>query len=70
MCYMNKARHQTVFCMSELNGGFVFHMENAWRRGWSINCMQVLMEQCSMSMCLSWVHCTHCVGYIDCWTGI
>jgi len=48
--------------LSELDGASVFHKKCLGKRLGHQMYMAVFVEECSIGMCSSWVHCTHCVG--------
>ena len=63
--------------LSELQGALVFHRKCQGKRLGHQMYMPVFVEECSMGMCSSWVHCTLCrvsliagVGYrVEQWGG-
>ena len=48
--------------LSELHGALVFHRKCLGKRLGHQMYMPVFVEECSMGMCSSCVHYTHCVG--------
>ena len=48
--------------LSELHGALVFHRKYLGKRLGHQMYMPVFLEECSMGMCSSLVHFTHCVG--------
>ena len=63
--------------LSELQGALVFHRKCQGKRLGHQMYMLLFVEECSMGMCSSWVHCTLCrvsliaeVGYrMEQWGG-
>jgi len=60
--------------LSKLQGGLVFHRKCLGKRLGHQMYVVVFVEECSMGMCSSWVHCTQCwvagVGYkVEQWGG-
>ena len=56
-----------AWCM--VHGALVFHRKCLGKRLGHQMYMVVFVEECSMGMCSSWVHCTHC-WVSNCWSGI
>ena len=55
--------------LSELHGALVFHRKCLGKRLGHQMYMVVFVEECSMGIFSSWVHC-HCVGVSNRWSGI